>query len=61
MPKRPKTPPPNDDEPKYLAVVHPYPSHANMELLTDRQTFIFWIACICGKDDLYAVFHKPSV
>ncbi|KAI0919209.1 hypothetical protein AcW1_003353 [Taiwanofungus camphoratus] len=59
MPKRIPTPPPGDDEPRYLTVVHPYPPHANMELETDRKVFAFWLACCIGKDNLYAFFHKP--
>lgn len=61
MPKRIPTPPPGDDEPRYLTVVHPYPPHANMELETDRKVFAFWLACCIGKDNLYAFFHKPLV
>ena len=61
MPKREKTPPPADDEPRYLTVVHPYPPHANMELLADRKEFAFWIASCTGKDDLLAFFYKPAV
>jgi hypothetical protein len=61
MPKRPTTPEPGDDEPRYFTVVHPYPAHANMELPQDRKDFSFWLACIVGKDDIIAFFHKPSV
>ena len=61
MPKREKTPPPADDEPRYLTVVHPYPVHANMELLGDQKEFAYWIASCIGKDPLLAFFHKPAV
>lgn len=61
MPKREKTPPPPDDEPKYLTVVHPYPPHANMELLGDQKEFAYWIASCTGKDVFLAFFYKPAV
>ncbi|KAH7920600.1 hypothetical protein BV22DRAFT_1020909 [Leucogyrophana mollusca] len=62
MPKRAATPPPADDEPRYLTVVHPFvPSgHCNMELPKDRQDFARWIACCIDKDAIYTFFHKPS-
>ncbi|CCM03009.1 uncharacterized protein FIBRA_05126 [Fibroporia radiculosa] len=60
MPKRPVTPPPADDEPRYLTVVHPYPLHASMERESDRRAFVYWMATCIGKDDLYAFFHKPK-
>ena len=61
MPKPSKTPPPPDDEPKYLVVVNPYPLRANMELMNDRKDFVLWLACCTGKDPLIAFFHKPKV
>ncbi|KAL4071339.1 hypothetical protein V8B97DRAFT_1870991 [Scleroderma yunnanense] len=62
MPKRIPTPPPGDDEPKYLSVVHPYAreGYCNMELQQDRQDFARWVACCIDKDAFFAVFHKPS-
>lgn len=60
MPKRAVTPPPADDEPRYLTVVHPYPLHAHMELPKDREDFGRWLACCIGSDPFYAFFHKPS-
>ncbi|KZP28423.1 hypothetical protein FIBSPDRAFT_258477 [Athelia psychrophila] len=61
MVKRTATPPPGDDEPKYLTVVHPYPLHAHMELPKDREDFGRWVACAMGDPDpFYAFFHKPS-
>ncbi|KAH7911330.1 hypothetical protein BJ138DRAFT_1239209 [Hygrophoropsis aurantiaca] len=61
MPKRIATPPPGDDEPRYLTVVHPFvPSgHCNMELPMDRQDFARWVACCIDKDAVYCFFHKP--
>jgi hypothetical protein len=61
MPKREKTPPPPDDEPRYLVVVHPYPLNAHLQLHGDRRTLALWLACCIGKDVLYAMYHKPSV
>ena len=61
MPKRAATPPPADDEPKYLTVIHPYPLHPNMELVQDRENFGRWLACCIGPDPFYAFFYKPSV
>jgi hypothetical protein len=61
MPKRAKTPPPSDDEPRYLVVVHPYPLNANLQLHADRRTLALWLACCTGKDALYAMYYKPSV
>ncbi len=61
MPKRIPTPPPPEDEPRYLTVVHPYPLHANLELHADRRTLALWLACCTGKDVLLAMFHKPAV
>ncbi|KAI0311919.1 hypothetical protein OF83DRAFT_1148721 [Amylostereum chailletii] len=60
MPKRVGTPPPAEDEPKYLVVVNPYPLRANMELEKDRQDFALWLACCTGKEPLCALFHKPA-
>lgn len=61
MPKRAVTPEPGDDEPKYFTVVNPYPAHANLELIKDRKDFAFWLACIVGKNDLLAFFHRKTV
>lgn len=62
MPKRIPTPPPGDDEPRYLTVVHPYvlDGHCNMELPKDRQDFARWVACCIDANYFYAFFHKPS-
>ncbi|KAH8984208.1 hypothetical protein EDB86DRAFT_163377 [Lactarius hatsudake] len=60
MPKRIPTPPPPEDEPRYLTVVHPYPLHANLDLPADRITLALWLACCTGKDVLLAMFHKPA-
>ncbi|KAJ8586439.1 hypothetical protein M405DRAFT_843857 [Rhizopogon salebrosus TDB-379] len=62
MPKRIPTPPPADDEPRYLTVVHPYvlDGHCNMELPKDRQDFARWVACCIDAKYVYAFFHKPS-
>lgn len=62
MPKRIPTPPPGDDEPRYLTVVHPYvlDGHCNMELPKDRQDFARWVACCVDAKYFYAFFHKPS-
>ncbi|KAI0253686.1 hypothetical protein BJV78DRAFT_1122716 [Lactifluus subvellereus] len=61
MPKRIMTPPPPDDEPRYLTVVHPYPLHANLELHGDRRTLALWLACCTGKPGvLLAMYHKPT-
>ena len=61
MPKRIPTPPPPEDEPRYLVVVHPYPLNANMMVHADRRGLALWLACCTGKDALLAVYHKPSV
>ncbi|KAG1732529.1 hypothetical protein EDB19DRAFT_2003962 [Suillus lakei] len=44
------TPPPGDDEPCYLTVVHPYilDGHCNMKLPKDRQDFTCWVAIVSG-------------
>ncbi|KIK87928.1 hypothetical protein PAXRUDRAFT_27412 [Paxillus rubicundulus Ve08.2h10] len=62
MPKRIPTPPPAEDEPRYLSVVHPYAigGSCNMELPKDRQDFAGWVACCIDKDSFLAIFHKPS-
>ncbi|KAF8845955.1 hypothetical protein BDN67DRAFT_960608, partial [Paxillus ammoniavirescens] len=62
MPKRIPTPPPADDEPRYLSVVHPYAisGSCNMELPKDRQDFAGWVACCIDKNAFFAIFHKPS-
>ncbi|KAI9445620.1 hypothetical protein BJY52DRAFT_1315936 [Lactarius psammicola] len=60
MPKRIPTPPPPEDEPRYLTVVHPYPLHANLELPADRRALALWLACCASKDVLLAMFHKPA-
>lgn len=61
MTRRNPTPPPPDDEPRYLTVVHPYPLNANLEVHGDRRTLALWLACCTGKDVLLAMFHKPTV
>jgi hypothetical protein len=61
MPKRAKTPPPSEDEPRYLVVVHPYPLNPNLLLHADRRSLALWLACCIGKDALYAMYYKPSV
>jgi hypothetical protein len=61
MPKRIPTPPPPDDEPRYLTVVHPYPLNANLMTHADRRTLALWLACCTGKDVLLAMYYKPAV
>lgn len=64
MPKKIKTPPPGDDEPKYLAVYQPYPLNAHFDLPADCHQFASWFACCVGEDDLpkfLAFFYKPKV
>jgi hypothetical protein len=60
MPKRIATPPPADDEPKYLTVVKPYPLNAHWELPKDVVEFARWIACCIGTTSFYAFFYKPK-
>ncbi|KAL4260373.1 hypothetical protein AB1N83_009377 [Pleurotus pulmonarius] len=63
MPKKIKTPPPGDDEPKYLAVYQPYPLNAHFELPADCRQFASWFACCVGAEDLLkflAFFYKPK-
>jgi hypothetical protein len=60
MVKRPKSPEPIEDS-KFLAVVHPFPLNANMELIEDFTNFIYWLASVVGKDYALGVFFKPSV
>ncbi|TDL22904.1 hypothetical protein BD410DRAFT_721962 [Rickenella mellea] len=60
MPKREPTPPPADDEPKYLTVNYPYPLHANMEIPEERKTLARWIACVMDQKDFFALYHKPT-
>jgi hypothetical protein len=62
MPKRAKTPPPSEDEPRYLVVVHPYPLNPNLQLQhADQRTLALWLACCIGKDALLAMYYKPAV
>src|SRR6267142_358754 len=61
MPKRIPTPPPPEDEPRYLTVVHPYPLNANLMTHADRRTLALWLACCTGKDVLLAMYYKPAV
>lgn len=61
MPKRIPTPPPPEDEPRYVVVVHPYPLNPNLLLHADRRTLALWLACCTGKDVLLALYYKPSV
>jgi len=60
MPKRIPTPPPPEDEPRYLTVVHPYPLNPNLLLHADRRAVALWLACCTGKDVLLAMFYKPT-
>ncbi|KAI0278027.1 hypothetical protein BGY98DRAFT_570382 [Russula aff. rugulosa BPL654] len=60
MPKRDKTPPPAEDEPRFLVIVHPYPLNVDLRLHADRRTLALWLACCMGKDDLYAMYYKPA-
>ncbi|EKM76019.1 hypothetical protein AGABI1DRAFT_109101 [Agaricus bisporus var. burnettii JB137-S8] len=59
MVKRPKSPEPIEDS-KMLAVVHPYPLNANMELVNDFTEFMYWLASVVGKDYALGVFYIPS-
>ena len=62
MPKRAKTPPPPEDEPKFLTVVFPYPSYADMDKVPEQRSFSRWIACCIGDSEmLVAIYHKPAV
>lgn len=61
MPKREKTPEPTDDEPKFLAIHYPYPTHANLENSADTKTLGRWLGSIIAPQHLLALHHKPSV
>ncbi|KAG9127008.1 hypothetical protein FRC07_001033 [Ceratobasidium sp. 392] len=60
MPKREKTPPPGDDEPKYLSIYYPYPPHSTLDEDKNVKECARWISCFVGKDNLFSLFHKPS-
>ncbi|KAJ1306234.1 hypothetical protein OPQ81_010940 [Rhizoctonia solani] len=60
MPKREKTPPPGEDEPKFLSIFYPWPPYVTLENEEESKKCARWIACFVGKDNLYAMFHKPS-
>jgi hypothetical protein len=55
------SPPPDDYEPKYLVVMHPYPLNANLKEVVDRRALVRWLACCTGRKELVAMFHKPTV
>ncbi|EJD08189.1 uncharacterized protein FOMMEDRAFT_16648 [Fomitiporia mediterranea MF3/22] len=59
MPKREPTPELEDDF-KYFVVNYPYPLHARMDSISERHELAHWIASCIGKDDLTAVYYKPS-
>ncbi|EMD33008.1 hypothetical protein CERSUDRAFT_143168 [Gelatoporia subvermispora B] len=59
MPKRAPTPPPSDDEPKFLTVAYPYPAQVYMELDEDQKKCAYWIACCIGQENILAIHHKP--
>ncbi|KZT03888.1 uncharacterized protein LAESUDRAFT_703856 [Laetiporus sulphureus 93-53] len=59
MPKRIPTPPPPDDEPRFLTVHYPYPLHANVEHMGDRLAFVYWISSIIGAKSFYAFYYRP--
>lgn len=60
MVKRPKSPEPIEDS-KFLAVVHPFPLNANMDVPNDFKEFMYWLASIAGKDYALGAYYKPSV
>ncbi|CAE6412157.1 unnamed protein product [Rhizoctonia solani] len=60
MPKREKTPSPGPDEPKFLSIFYPWPPYVSLEEDEESKKCARWIACFVGKDNLYAMFHKPS-
>ncbi|KAG9092065.1 hypothetical protein FRC06_000266, partial [Ceratobasidium sp. 370] len=66
MPKREKTPPPGDDESKYLRNLLYYcliPTFVFVATLDEEKNVrecARWLACFIGKDNLYTLFHKPS-
>ncbi|KAF9443386.1 hypothetical protein P691DRAFT_713352, partial [Macrolepiota fuliginosa MF-IS2] len=59
MVKRPKSPEPVEDS-KFLAVVHPFPLNANMEIPNDFKEFMYWLASVVGKDYALSAYYKPS-
>ncbi|KAL0574387.1 hypothetical protein V5O48_007562 [Marasmius crinis-equi] len=60
MPKRAKTPPPGDDEPRYFTINQSYPLNANWEIVDDQISCARWVAEIIGAPNLYALLYKPS-
>ncbi|KAF8689747.1 hypothetical protein RHS03_09043, partial [Rhizoctonia solani] len=60
MPKREKTPSPGPDEPKFLSIFYPWPPYVTLEQEEESKRCARWLACFIGKDNLYAMFHKPS-
>ena len=60
MPKREPTPHLDEDF-KYLIVNYPYPLHANINIEGDRFAFTHWLSTFIGQENLFAIYHKPSV
>ncbi|EUC62573.1 hypothetical protein RSOL_423490 [Rhizoctonia solani AG-3 Rhs1AP] len=60
MPKREKTPSPGPEEPKFLSIFYAWPPHVTLEEEEESNKCARWLACFVGKDNLYAMFHKPT-
>ncbi|CUA76424.1 hypothetical protein RSOLAG22IIIB_12280 [Rhizoctonia solani] len=60
MPKREKTPSPGPEEPKFLSIFYAWPPHVTLEREEESKKCARWISCFVGKDNLYAMFHKPT-
>jgi len=59
MPKRVKTPPPPDDEPRYLAIHHPFGTtedggRCSMALPQHQRDFARWVACCIDQEAFLA-------
>jgi hypothetical protein len=61
MPHRIPTPPPADDELRYISVVNPWPRLGNFDRDQHRKECAWWISAYIGPHNLIDIYHKPTV
>ena len=62
MPKRVATPPPGDDEPRYMTIWFPYPAHPHLDDKAHQRALAYWLAKMMGgPEDLFAILYRKVV
>lgn len=55
-----RAPSPDPDAVQYLSIYYPFPLYVNFEEEKERPLCARWLACFIDRENLHAIFYKPS-